>query len=149
MYMYGRAPSKFRSTINRSVDARPTPGRHSADTRAGSAQHPVYVLWCVWMLRDVDDNIPGGPKQPDRFQDYHEDQVTAMEFGANSSVDERSPVGARIYMPPDGRLTADRSALEARPTLHKSGREGVVRVSKHSKEPRAAAAQHGRPPFEF
>ena len=58
---YGRAPSEFRSTINRSVDARPTPGQHSADTRAGSAQQPACVLRCAWMLRDVEDNIPGGP----------------------------------------------------------------------------------------
>ena len=58
---YGRAPSEFRSMINRSDDARPTPGQHSADTRAGSAQRPACVLRCAWMLRDVDDNIPGGP----------------------------------------------------------------------------------------
>ena len=47
-----------------------------------------------------------------------------MELGANSSVDERSPAGA-------GGSTPERSALEARPTLYKSGeiREGVVRVS--------------------
>ena len=48
----GRAPFEFRSMINRSVDARPTPGRHSADTRAGSNQRHACVLRCAWMLRD-------------------------------------------------------------------------------------------------
>ena len=151
--MGGRRPSFGRQSIGMSMlaqhpaDTRPTPGQAPPN----SLQQPACVLRCAWMLRDVEDNIPlfpQGLQQPDRFQDCHEDQVTAMEFGANSSVAERSPAGARISRrrpldtrtecarsTPDfaevGRDTGGgRSSIEGTPRGGRATRSTSVRISK-------------------
>ena len=125
---YGRAPFEFQSMINRSFNDRPILGRHPGRLRPASCLRPtmcVDVTGCRWLtFQEAHNNLLDSRIAMKIF-------VTAMEFGANSSLGKRSPARGTVN---STRLLArhqNRVGIDARPTLYKSGkiRDGVVRVS--------------------
>ena len=130
--------------VNRSVDARPTPGRQK--------RH------CVLKLRDVHDNcVQEAPRRPRnshieyRSHDCHVDQVTATELGSKLlSLTRGARPGPVEAARRRGGSTPARGALEARPTLYNASRArygtGVVRVSKGARAARRLCSSAGLHP---